>query len=345
MAGLKLLASLQRSATWFGPLRALSTSPQVYRQTLPASGPAYRFVHQPSGLPVGGVDLLGRYWMMTQKYSESNKLFDQQYLKDEQYRTAANLEAWMRLHRDYGTNAYPWPRWVFDQLDLKRGMRILEVGCGPASLWQENLERIPAGVNILAGDLSLGMVESARNNMEPGSQLAAEEEFSLDWIEVDAQAIPLSAASFDLVVANHMLYHVPDMDRAVAEMRRVLKPGGRLIAATNGWGHMRQLNELLEANRPADPVAHRSQVRRFALENGSEILKQSFPNVEVHIYEDHLHVTQVEPVLDYILSLWDSVGSGETQALQAIADQVGAQIKTHGYFLINKSQGMLVASL
>jgi len=49
----------------------------------------------------------------------------------------------------------------------------------------------------------------------------------------DAQWLPFADASFDCILAMHMLYHVPDRDLAIAEMRRVLRPGGVLLALTN----------------------------------------------------------------------------------------------------------------
>ncbi len=52
--------------------------------------------------------------------------------------------------------------------------------------------------------------------------------------EIDAQSIPFEDETFDAVIANHMLYHVPDRPKAIAEIKRVLKPGGRLIATTIG---------------------------------------------------------------------------------------------------------------
>ncbi len=77
---------------------------------------------------------------------------DQDYLLNNQYRDAANLDARVRLHQMYSTNPYNWHRWCFDQLDLPPDARVLELGCGPGYLWRENPDRIPPG-----GDhLSLG---------------------------------------------------------------------------------------------------------------------------------------------------------------------------------------------
>jgi ubiquinone/menaquinone biosynthesis C-methylase UbiE len=262
------------------------------------------------------------------------KINDQEYLKNQQYRTPDNLLARIRLHQQFGTNPYPWERWVFDQLDLQEGMRILEAGCGPGNLWRENLERIPTGAELILGDLSPNMVCTAREAIHNFHVVAA--------LNLDAQVLPLKSGVFDRVIANHMLYHMPDIDQAVRAFRRVLKPGGRLAAATNGFDHMRELKELIERFRPA--LGDRpGQARRFALENGPEILGRAFEQVEVRLYLEDLAITQVQPLIDYIQSMWyafENASAGEIEPLRAYIEE---QIATQGAFHITKSQGMILA--
>jgi hypothetical protein len=74
-----------------------------------------------------------------------SKLSDQEFLLTDQYKNASNLDARIQLHRLFSINKYGWMRWVFDQFDLPPACRILDLGCGPADLWVQNLERIPAG--------------------------------------------------------------------------------------------------------------------------------------------------------------------------------------------------------
>src|SRR5436305_15089237 len=87
------------------------------------------------------------------------------------------------------------------------------------------------------------MLEEARRNLEKGGRAFR---FEL----MDAQAIPFEDRGFDAVIANHMLYHVPDRGLALAEVRRVLKPGGRLYTSTIGGSHLRELDELVSRFEP-----------------------------------------------------------------------------------------------
>jgi len=83
------------------------------------------------------------------------------YLRTQQYGTAANLNARIELHHRFSTNPYPWHTWVLDHISAPDDAHILEVGCGPASLWRGHLARIPPTWNIVLADLSEGMIKEA----------------------------------------------------------------------------------------------------------------------------------------------------------------------------------------
>ncbi len=89
-----------------------------------------------------------------------SKFTNQEYLKNDQYKDSSNLDARVNIHARFSTNPYGWFNWVFDTLvKLPADAKILELGSGPAYLWMNCSNRIPAGWDITLSDLSAGMVE------------------------------------------------------------------------------------------------------------------------------------------------------------------------------------------
>ena len=262
---------------------------------------------------------------------------DRRYLT-EQYQNASNLQARMGLHERYGVNRHGWHRWVFDHLDLPVSLprsHVLELGCGPGKLWRENGERIPAGWAIVLTDLSAGMLAEARRDL-------GDIPHRFSFVNLDAQALPFASASFDAVIANHMLYHVPDRQRAYTEIRRVLRPGGHLYAATNGRNSMRELRELIQRFDPALSEQAPGHELSFTLENGAGELSRWFAQVTLRRYEDALAVTEADALVAYLLSLRFSGLVREVRA--PLTAFVQREIDAHGAIHIAKDVGLFIAS-
>ncbi|MBN1285090.1 MAG: methyltransferase domain-containing protein [Anaerolineae bacterium] len=258
-----------------------------------------------------------------------DRLTEREYLRAEQYADSSNLDARAALHRRFSVNRRGWSPWVFDQFDLPPAARVLEVGCGPAYLWAENRARVPAGWDITLSDFSPGMVRKAR---------AALDVTRFKYVNLDVQAMPFPAARFDAIIANHMLYHVPDLAKAMTEIRRVLKPGSALYAATNGRAHMSELFELASRfdARPWPQANH-----PFLRETGRDDLAPHFDTVEWRPYEDALVVTEVEPLLAYVFASARASFTEERRA--AFAAHVEELIARAGAFHITKDSGLFVA--
>jgi SAM-dependent methyltransferase len=267
---------------------------------------------------------------MPRKY----KLSDQEYLLTDHYKDASNLNARIELHRRFSTNKQGWTRWVFDQLNLPSECRILELGCGPGDLWCENLDHVPTGWQITLTDFSPGMLQQAQENLA-GSGRPFEFEI------VDAQSVPYNDESFDVVIANHMLYHVPDRAQALGEIRRVLKAGGRFYASTVGLGHMRELYEIIDRFDPDKKLQH--VVPPFTLENGQEQLALWFTQITLRRYEDDLVITEVELLVAYILSLADAKSVFVDPKLAKLIEYLEQEIATHGAIHITKDSGVFEA--
>src|ERR1044071_2323998 len=217
-----------------------------------------------------------------------SKFSDQQYLKSDQYRDSSNLDARVVIHQRFSTNSYGWFRWVFDTLlRLPARTKILELGSGHGLLWKENVSRIPAEWDLTLSDLSSGMLDAAWRNMVVTGR-------AFQFKEIDAQSIPFEDETFDAVIANHMLYHVPDRPKAIAEIKRVLKSAGHLFATTIGQKHLNEMtNWTHQVNPGTDFVSFGSP---FTLENGLDQLTSSFLSVTLSRYPDRLEVTEINPI-------------------------------------------------
>lgn len=255
----------------------------------------------------------------------------------QQYATSANLDTRIALHEKFSTASEPFHDWLFDHVALPKNARVLEIGCGSGALWERVREKIPNSWNITLSDFSFDMVETARAKFQ--SLIS-----SLQSLQCDAQYLPFASESFDGVFANHMLYHISDLPRALAEIRRVLKRGGTLYAATNGMGHMRELSELTTA---VSGVAFTDQIpeRIFGLENGATILEQHFANVTRDVQANELRVTDVESLIAYVNSgLLYKAATRTAQSEQAFRQRVQHEIDTRGAFHITKAVGMFIAN-
>lgn len=263
-----------------------------------------------------------------------SKFTDQNYLKTDQYRDATNLSARVKIHGRFSTNPYGWFRWVFDTLvRLPADSKILELGSGPGLLWKSCIDRIPAGWRITLSDLSPGMLDAAWRNLVVTGR-------AFQFREIDAQAIPFEDETFDAVIANHMLYHVPDRNKAFAEIRRVLKPGGHVIATTVGENHMKQMMDWyarIHVNKVWESFAS-----PFTLENGREQLRPYFSQVTLSRYEDNLKVTEVQPLMDYIRSgmRMSELSESELATLQLDLEK---ELQEKGSIFITKDSGLFEA--
>lgn len=262
------------------------------------------------------------------------RLADTQFVR-QQYATSANLDARIALHARYSTATTPFHEWLFDRVQLPMNARVLEIGCGSGALWQHVAARVPAGWQLTLTDFSFGMATQARVNLPAlASQLAC--------AQCDAQQLPFADESFDGALANHMLYHVPDLDRAVTEIRRVLKRGGAFYAATNGETHLLELRQLISSvtNQP-ESIAERG----FTLENGASMLKKQFERVTVLEQPNTLRITETQPLIDYILSglplMVETVPQSELDEFRA---RIRREIDDKGAFHITKAVGLFVAS-
>lgn len=262
-----------------------------------------------------------------------------------QYRTDANLKARASLHERFGQGP-PWHPWVFAKLPHRADLDVLELGCGPGQFWQVNVDQVPPGWNLTLTDISPGMLKVARSTLQAAGLNA--HTLQLDASEL-ARDERFQEGAFDVVLANHMLYHVPDLDTALRGIRRVLRPGGKLLAATNGRRHLHELRDLADQELPVSYL--RAARLAFDLEGGAALLRRTFRSVHVHRKEDVMHVTDESAIVAYVASMAGVAGEDPTtlptdlaSALEAIGKRVGAAIRERGSFPVQRIAGLFEAT-
>lgn len=267
-------------------------------------------------------------------------------LTQQAYADDAKLNIRRRTHELYTVPRIDFGQWVVDRIAWRGDERVLDVGAGPGSYFEPVKRRIPEGVHV-AGDLSFGMLRRQRqNDYAAGSHLA----------NIDVQTLPYGDDSFDVVLANHMLYHVPDLDLAVQEIKRVLKPDGLLIAATNSVQNMPEFNTLyrrallLLTNFEYQSEVLRSDAHRFSLEDGIMRLSRHFYAVARYDLPSALVFSEPDPVIAYFESTRDlqeaTLPEGITWEafIDVMRQQVTRLIDHSGQLVVKKLSGVIVAT-
>lgn len=215
-----------------------------------------------------------------------------------QYLNASNISARISLHQMYSTGRPGWFQWIYDNCSICRNMNILELGCGSGTFWTVNLDKLPPDINVTITDISEGMIRDAKRNIT-NSGLA---QYNFSYNTTDCCNIPYPDNSFDIVIANHVLFYCNPVTKAVNEIHRVLKSGGRLICSTYSSRHMQEINQLVSDFDSRIVLSADRLYTIFGLDNGCQLLNNDFKQIEKKIYKDSLIVDKAEPLIEYIMS-------------------------------------------
>lgn len=250
-----------------------------------------------------------------------------------QYQNASNISARIRLHQNFSKNPQGWFPWIFEQCNICPGMRILELGCGNGALWTDHMERLPEDVSCVLSDISEGMIRDVRRSI--GTE---DERFS--FVAFDCHNIPYADASFDLVIANHVLFYCEDIPRVCQEVSRVLADGGRFLCSTYSSHHMKEITGLVQEFDPRIVLSGDILYERFGLDNGATILMPYFSGIQEKKYQDEIFIRQPEPLIEYILSCHGNQN-------QILLDKYGEfrsfiERKTSNGFHITKDAGVFL---
>lgn len=215
--------------------------------------------------------------------------------------------------------------WLAEDLPALRDGLVLDAGCGPGMY-------VPATAALAREVVALDIAHGRLGGIEGAVRVCG-----------DVQALPFPDDTFDAVMAMHVLYHVPDIPAGVAELRRVLRPGGVLYALTNSE---RAQHELLDLVSECGGNSAAFGDSRFSNESGGALLRTAFDDVAlVEDTSTRLVVTDAECIIDEVVRLryalepsiaidWDAFVADVRRGAQAVIDREGAFVMTenHGLF-------------
>ena len=246
-----------------------------------------------------------------------------------QYNTVEKLNTRISIHSKYSTNRQGFGSWITSHYRIREGMSLLELGCGTGDMWAGKQDIIKRCSSFVLSDFSDGMLHNAKETLRDYT--------GIDYRIIDIQDILYEDCSFDIVIANMMLYHVPDLAKGLREVSRVLKDDGTFYCATYGEnGMMAYISSLFRDYRVQNQVS-----KNFTLQNGEEKLSPFFSEIHRDLYEDALEVTDVEDMVDYIFSL-----TGMTDLRKIPRDEVRKVLENNmrnGILYVPKEYGLFIA--
>lgn len=272
-----------------------------------------------------------------------------------QYKESHNLQTRINIHA-YSTSKVDWFDWIFEKLDIREGMRILEVGCGTGQLWTSICEKLPNDLTIYMTDYSEGMIEEAKKRIARYEECFAQKNIRFVYAVKDANDFSVADlvteelatekfvaedGKFDRIIANHMLYHVSDKSRPtlLKYCASLLTENGMFAATTIGQTHLCQLHELV--NRFDNSMQMPGWMSEgFELENGGAQLTPWFDNVIVEEQENDLLVPDPEAIYQYVTSLPGDLKQKIAEKEKEFRTYLEKQISPEHPFFIHKSTGI-----
>lgn len=249
----------------------------------------------------------------------------------EQYKNAKNLNVRISLHDKYSQNKQGWFPWLFENIDFSHINKLLEVGCGNGKLWKNNQINL-RNREIFLSDSSQGMVDEVRKTL--GNDF--------NCMIFDCEKIPFKDNYFDAVIANHVLFYVYDINKALEEISRVLKPLGLFYCSTYGSNHMKEINDIVQEFDSRVILSQTKLYDVFGLENGLNVLESFFKNIKTKRYDDYLVVDKSKPIIDYIMSCHGNQNEIIGPNLNEFREFVDSIIQKKGYIRITKDAGLFI---
>lgn len=251
----------------------------------------------------------------------------------QQYVDSSNLNASVKLQDRFSSNKHGWYNWTFNNIKLRKKSKILEIGCGNGALWAKNIESLNDKVEVTLTDVCQDMIDDAKLNLDGYNK-------NFNFKIVDPNNIAYEDESFDIIIANHILFYMNDLDKVLSEIKRVLKVGGRFYCSTIGNDHMKELEELMIKFNSNIKISEEKLSNKFGLDNGEYILQEYFTDIHKHLYKDELVVNDTKGILEYIYSIPGNILEVIDTKKKEFEVYIDKNIQQNGAINITNSNGL-----
>lgn len=222
---------------------------------------------------------------------------DNNFMEHQPQRNPEGLDSRIEFYKQYGKKRRDWYPWVSDHITISAEDSVLEIGSGSGKLWKEGDWQFKTDKKIILSDLSKEMVSEAR-------QALSDRFPEFQYMRIDAHNIPFPSGSFDVVIANHVLHLVDEIDTVLSEIERVLAKGGVLYATTKSSRNFEGVDQMLQRAGANNNISI-NNVDQFELETAAERLQNHFEIVKKDEYIEYVQVTDAAPLISFVESKLD----------------------------------------
>ena len=243
------------------------------------------------------------------------------------------------LHQ-HSTNRERWHTFLFRMMKIRSGQRILEIDARDGQLWIDNASALPPChiTQCVCKQTYAGCIQAAMDQCE------WQHPIRYDFAIVPLDTFWLPERSYDIIVANHLYMRIEELDTVFKTCARALKPGGRLLCAAVGEGHM---SELIDLARRYDGDIHFDRMdtlNKFGIASGTERLAPYFRQVQWYNHPDQIVTDNPQLITNYLLSNYSNAQDLLKNKLEDFYGYVSKQIEAEGPLLIHKEHGVFCAS-
>jgi len=271
-----------------------------------------------------------------------------EYSKKFFYSEAKNLEIRIKTHQKYSRSKIKWDKWLLEPLKGKEINNVLDLGCGNGrfifALYKMKIGKSYLGIDISREQIKNAKAEVSKRNLK-----------NAGFKEADVTEIKKIQNKYDLILCNHMLWHIGDLDTFLKDVSSLLTEDGLLLASTNSYDYMREMYDLHSriCRKLKLHAALQKKIRnsKFSLENGKEIFRKRFIKVNKYVLKDELVFEKSKYFLDYyktflqpLIKMYKEIPESKwLQVYDEVKLFVERKIESKGKFTVTKNSGYFIA--